>query len=246
MAEGGREPTNNDLLDCMKKMGEKLCVMEKKLNSIEALERKVTDFEKDLRKLWIALEDRVERTDDRVNKLEDKVESADVDASVMAERVTMLERQREELRDDIAYLKSQSMRNNLVFTNIPEDNATGSEPADVTEAKLRNHLHETLKIAKETANAMRFERVHRSPGQPVVGKIRNIVAKFTFFKDREVVRRQWKHLAGTGCQMFEQFPPEVLDKRRRLVPKMKEARKDGHRSWIVYNTLYVDGKPVKL
>ncbi|XP_052777962.1 uncharacterized protein LOC128215300 [Mya arenaria] len=149
MAEGGREPTNKDLLDCMKKMGEKLCVMEKKLNSIEALERKVTDFEKDLRKLWIALEDRVKRTDDRVNKLEDKVESADVDASVMAERVTMLERQREELRDDIAYLKSQSMRNNLVFTNIPEDNATGSEPADVTEAKLRNHLHETLKIAKD-------------------------------------------------------------------------------------------------
>ncbi|KAH3824634.1 hypothetical protein DPMN_126471 [Dreissena polymorpha] len=62
------------------------------------------------------------------------------------------------------------MRNNLVFTNIPEDNSTGSEPPEVTERELRNHLEEKLKIAKETADAMRFERVHRSPSHPVHGQ----------------------------------------------------------------------------
>ncbi|KAH3772640.1 hypothetical protein DPMN_173981 [Dreissena polymorpha] len=45
--------------------------------------------------------------------------------------------------------------------------------------------------------------------------------------------------------MFEQFPPEVLEKRRKLVPKMKDAKKEGKRYWIVYDTIYVDGKPVK-
>ena len=100
------------------------------------------------------------------------------------------EKQREELRDDVAYLKSQSMRNNLVFTNIQEDNSTGNETAEITETKLRNHLQEKLKIAKYIADTIRFERVHRSPGQPVSGKIRNIVAKFKYFKDR-MVRRQW-------------------------------------------------------
>ncbi|XP_052766903.1 uncharacterized protein LOC128207802 [Mya arenaria] len=246
MAEGGREPTNKDLLDCMRAMGDKLTVMENKLNKIETLELKVTDFERELRKIWIALEDRVKRTDERVNKLEDKVESVDVEAGIMADRVNVLEKQRKELRDDVAYLKSQSMRNNLVFTNVPEDNSSGNEPADVTENKLRMHMQETLKIAKETAESIRFERVHRSPGQPRQGKVRNIVAKFTFFKDREVVRREWKHLAGTGCQMYEQFPPEVLDKRRRLVPMMKDARKEGKRAWIAYDTLYVDGEQVRL
>ncbi|XP_052784327.1 alpha-(1,3)-fucosyltransferase C-like [Mya arenaria] len=58
----------------------------------------------------------------------------------------------------------------------------------------------------------------------------------------EVVRREWKHLAGTGCQMYEQFPPEVLDKQRRLVPMMKDARKEGKRAWIAYDTLCVIGK----
>ena len=90
----------------------------------------------------------------------------------------------------IAYLKSQSMRNNSVFTYIPEDNSSGSEPPEVTERKLRNHLEEKLKIAKETADAMRFERVLRSPSHPVHGKVRNIIAKLTFFKDRELVRKQ--------------------------------------------------------
>ncbi|KAH3704576.1 hypothetical protein DPMN_079634 [Dreissena polymorpha] len=122
----------------------------------------------------------------------------------------MLEKQREELRDDVAYLKSQSMRYNLVFTNIKEDNSSGNETAEVTKTNLRIHLQETVKITKDIADT-----IHRSPGQPVSGKIRNIVAKFTHFKDREMMRRQWKHLSGTGYQMFEQFSPEVLEKRRK-------------------------------
>ena len=45
--------------------------------------------------------------------------------------------------------------------------------------------------------------------------------------------------------MYEQFPREVTDKRRKLVKKMKEARDQGKRAWIVYDTLYVDGRPVR-
>ena len=37
------------------------------------------------------------------------------------------------------------MRNNLIFTNVPEDNSTGIEKADVTEKKLRQHMKDTSK-----------------------------------------------------------------------------------------------------
>ncbi|KAH3885721.1 hypothetical protein DPMN_009717 [Dreissena polymorpha] len=66
-----------------------------------------------------------------------------------------------------------------------------------------------------------------------------------FFKDRETVRRQWKHLSGTGFNVFEQFPPEVVAKRRKLLPKMREARDQGKRAWIAFDILYVDGRPVR-
>ncbi|XP_052820392.1 uncharacterized protein LOC128246240 [Mya arenaria] len=245
MAEGGRQPTNKDLMDCMKAMNSKLSEMEKKLGTIEVLERKVTDFEKELRKVWVALEDRAKRTDERVMRLEDRVESVDMGTGLLSSRVAALEKQREELRDDLTYMKSQSMRNNLVFTNITEDNSNGNEAVDVTERKLRKHLQDALKIAKETVESIRFERVHRTPGQPIAGKVRNIVAKFTFFQERELVRREWKHLKGTQFHMFEQFPKEVTNKRRGLVKKMKEFREKGKKAWLVYDTLYVDGRPMR-
>ena len=59
-------------------------------------------------------------------------------------------------------------------------------------------VNNKLKVARETVEAMRFERVHRTPSQPVRGKVRTIVAKFTFFKNREKVRRQWPDLQAPG------------------------------------------------
>ncbi|KAH3712811.1 hypothetical protein DPMN_072568 [Dreissena polymorpha] len=53
-------------------------------------------------------------------------------------------------------------------------------------------------------------------------------------------------LVRNRCQMCEQFPSKVLEKRRKLVPKMKDAQKEGKRSLIVYDILYVDGMPVRL
>ncbi|XP_053383295.1 uncharacterized protein LOC128549767 [Mercenaria mercenaria] len=200
-------------------------------------------FEKDMRSLWVAIDERGKRVDERVAKVEDKVDGMDIGAGLMANRISDLEKERDSLRDDVVYLKSQSMRNNLVFTGIPEDG--GHESFEVTERKLRDHLHTVMKVAKETAQGIRFERVHRSPSAPTPGKTRSIVAKFTYFQDRELVRRQYKELINTKYNVFEQFPPEVVAKRRRLLPKMKEARRQNKKAWIAYDTLYIDGVAVK-
>ncbi|KAH3779206.1 hypothetical protein DPMN_180688 [Dreissena polymorpha] len=95
------------------------------------------------------------------------------------------------------------MRNNLIFTSVSEDNICGNESPEVTERKLRQHLHDALKLAKETVSGIRCERVHRSPGQPVPGRVRTIVAKFTYFQDLELVGKKWKSLAGTNFKMYE-------------------------------------------
>mgnify|MGYP000441068583 CR=1 FL=1 len=43
---------------------------------------------------------------------------------------------------------------------------------------------------------------------------RKIVAKFHVYKEKEVVMKQWKHLKGTPYYVSEQFPKEVVDKRK--------------------------------
>lgn len=240
-----KEPTNSDIMKCLLTISDRIGAVEKKLNTLDQLEKKVSGFEKELKSIWAAVEDRSKRMEERVTKLEDKVDGADIGAGLLASKVDELEKARDSLREEVTYLKSQSMRNNLIFTNVPEDNSSGSESPEVTERKLRHHLHEHLKLAKETADSLRFERVHRSPGHPVSGKVRTIVAKFTFFQDRELVRRQWKHLSGTNFNVYEQLPQEIIAKRRRLVPKMKAARDQGKRAWIAYDTLFVDGRAVR-
>ena len=46
---------------------------------------------------------------------------------LLESRVTDMEQKRQPLSDEVAYLKSQSMRNNLIFTGIEEDNSQGNE-----------------------------------------------------------------------------------------------------------------------
>ncbi|KAH3737994.1 hypothetical protein DPMN_044596 [Dreissena polymorpha] len=74
------------------------------------------------------------------------------------------------------------MRNNLVCSGILLDNSTGSETPAVTERKFRDFLHEKMKIARETVEALRLERVHLMPSQPIAGRVRGVVARFAFFK----------------------------------------------------------------
>ena len=78
-------------------------------------------------------------------RLEDKVESTDISTALFAGKIEELEKVRDSARDEVTYLMSQSMRNNLIFTNIPDDNSSGNESREITEKKLRNHLHEAVK-----------------------------------------------------------------------------------------------------
>ena len=78
------------------------------------------------------------------------------------------------------------MRSNLVFTNVPESAIEGQMK---TEEKIRTHLVDKMKITKEQVEKISFERVDRM-GTKQNGRIKNIVAKFPLFKEREYVRKQ--------------------------------------------------------
>jgi hypothetical protein len=239
--EGKHQPTNSDLLTYLEMINEKLSSVDKRLISLEKLEMKVENFDKEMKKLWVYIEDKSKKSDERIEKIENKTESTDFSLGLVNDKMIQLEKEKENLHDELVYLQSQSMRNNLVFGNIPE---APTEDSDETEKNLRNFMHEKMKVASEIVDAIKFERVHRM-GPKGNGRCRKIVAKFTLFKEREMIRKQWKTLESTPFFVHEQFPREVSDKRRLLLPKMKEARKQGKTAWLAYDTLYIDGRPVK-
>ena len=134
----------------------------------------------------------------------------------------------------------------LYFNGISED---PHEKPDSTELKLRQFMVDKLKLAQDFVDSLRLERVHRigndSARPGATPRPRSIVAKFLQFQDRELVRRARSHLKGTSYYVNEQFPKEIADRRRQLLPKMRQAIREGKSSWISYDTLYINGRPVR-
>ena len=123
------------------------------------------------------------------------------------------------------------MRDNLLFYSIPE--TTSDEDCDATVQKL---LRDELGITEDIG----LERVHRM-GKLFDGKCRPIVAKFSSFKQREVVRLDGPKLAGKRFGISEQIPKEWKDRRKALLPAFKDAKKQGKRARFVGDKLLVEG-----
>ena len=86
-------------------------------------------------------------------------------------------------------------KNNIKFFGI-SDNEQES-PKD-TEAILRNFLQNEMKLSKKYRDDIEIERVHRIPNRVGEEKInqhsRPIIAKVSFFKDKQQIKSHIKHL----------------------------------------------------
>ncbi|XP_062609377.1 uncharacterized protein LOC134271145 [Saccostrea cucullata] len=140
----------------------------------------------------------------------------------------------EALQNSVTDLKMRSMRDNLIFSGIPE------RRFEDTEAVLQDFIQRKYRLNYEIS----FERVHRmGKWNEFSEHPRNIVAKFTFYKDREFIRsRAPQKLKHSNVWVNEQFPPEIEERRRKLYPVLRQALKDHKRAKLVKDTLYIDGK----
>lgn len=135
---------------------------------------------------------------DLKNRLDDIANTASFAADEAREAknsMIKLAKEVESLRDENAQLKSeihdlhrrsesmeaQSRRQNLLFDGIPEQE---DETWDMCEANLNGLLAEHMQ-----SKALCFERVHRV-GRKVGNKSRQVVAKFSSYKQRDLV---WKN-----------------------------------------------------
>jgi hypothetical protein len=151
-----------------------------------------------------------------------------------------------EMKESLLYMQSKSMRNNLIFGGIEEE---GYEKPENTEALLRNFMVEKLQLAKDFMSNIKIERAHRMGAisrdqNEAQNRSRRIVCKFNMFTDREIVRKSSNKLKDTNFYITEQFPPEVVAKRRTLFRKMKQEKEARNTAWVSYDKLYVNGKIV--
>ena len=129
------------------------------------------------------------------------------------------------------------MRDNLLFYGVPEGGKTES-----CEDLVRAICVEKLEL--QEARNMVFDRVHRV-GTASNNKVRPIVAKFHYFKQREIVRQaSYDHaqvLKGANIGIGVQWPQQVREARKSLYPIMQQERNKGNTVKLVKDKLFVNG-----
>ena len=137
-----------------------------------------------------------------------------------------------ELQEQITDLRCRSMKYNLIFSGLRYT------PNENTEYVLRCFLRNELNIHENIS----FCNVHRF-GKPGLNGAKPIVAKFIHRIDLDYVLENAYKLKGKPFGINEQFPVEIEEKRRRLYPVMKEAKKKGDKVKLVRDKLFINGEP---
>ena len=71
---------------------------------------------------------------------------------------------------------------------------------------------------------VKIDRAHRI-GQLRPNKIRPIVAKFNYFQDKETIKKAaTEKLKNSRYSVGDQFPVEIQQRRRKLVPVLKKRK----------------------
>ena len=121
------------------------------------------------------------------------------------------------------------------------------ETWEETETKVRTYIKDELGIESEN---IQIERAHRPPGKY---KPRPVIAKFSFYKDKNKILRKYKDKVKTKrengtlrsdeetVRISEDFPENVRRIRKLLIPFMKDAIESGKRAYLRFDKLVIDG-----
>ena len=219
-------------------MAESITEMKAKLDSVlsciedvKELKQKQTILEEKNKQLEASLE----FAHTSIKELREKMAVQDEAINELKKGVKSLTKQAAYEKERVIKLESHSRHNKLNFFNIPEKK---DESFEKSETILRNFMVAELKISREDVDDISFERVHR------IGKSkpRPLIVKFTYHKDKEFVLSQAKNLRDTKFAVARDFSREVVDKRKLLLPTLKDAKKKGHTATLVYDKLYINGQ----
>ena len=153
----------------------------------------------------------------------------------LTSQLDLVTAENKKMKESILDIQARSMRDNLIFTGITEQQ--NEDP----EKLVKNFITDQLKLPAGTANNITFHRVHRL-GQKNAHRPRPIIAKFEHFKQKMIVQKQGRELRGTNFGMNDQFPPDILQRRKTLFPIRKQLLGEGKKAVIVVDKLYIEGQ----
>ena len=230
----GDTPQNN-MAEIIEDMNRKLDLALTKLFEIDEIKER----QKVLEKENADLKESLEFAHTTIATLTERVDNQDKMLSKLTKGVNELTKTCQLEKEHAIILESHSRRNNLIFYNIPE---VRQESSATSESLVYNFMEQNLHMEEKETNEISIERAHRLGKVREDNKPRPIIVKFSFHKDKERILAKGRTLAGTNFGLSQDFPREIVDIRKELIKVMKDARKNGQDTKLVYDKLYIDGR----
>ena len=189
----------------------------------------VKDDVKEMKEVYAGLMKEMSDLKSEVADLRHANDALKAENDALKEKVEAIERKTDDLED-------RSKRQNIIIHGLPRDihEKTWKDCEDV--------VRELIVDKMELTGEMPFDRVHRLTSD----KNSPVIARFTFYKDKEEVMRAKGKLKGTKIFIGEDFSRRVRDVRKRLAPHLKTLKSQGKRATMVFDHLVVDGKKLFL
>eukprot|EP00745_Piridium_sociabile_P003051 TRINITY_DN11851_c0_g1_i1.p1 TRINITY_DN11851_c0_g1~~TRINITY_DN11851_c0_g1_i1.p1 ORF type:complete len:329 (+),score=56.83 TRINITY_DN11851_c0_g1_i1:188-1174(+) len=196
------------------------------VSMLQALNNKFDEMKgdmKDIRDCHSALQAEVLSLKEEVGDLRLENQHLRSNSESMLKRMQDLEKKTDDL-------EGRSKRNNVIFHGLHRsDKETHEECAGIVNDLIVDKL--------ELARDIQFDRVHRlnsKPDSPVI-------ARCTFFKDKELILKAKRKLKGSRIFIGEDFSRRVRDIRKKLNPFLKKARSESKRATMIFDHLLIDG-----
>jgi hypothetical protein len=246
--------------DCAKMAGESKAILDVLMNTVKNIEKKVEkipNIDEQLVSLNFEIKQICSKQEELISQVGDmdtKIKNLEAQCNDCQHVNAMLKKELTEQKEKNIKLECQSRRNNLLFGNLSE-----STPENCEE-KVRNFIKVQLGLSEDCVSNLRFERVHRLGSNPLKGRIRPIIACFTFHKQKQHVwqqrqtlyekqnrkqqqqREQQQTVNPNKFWMAEDFPDEIQNRRKILKPILQQAIKMKKRAYLVVDKLIIDQK----
>lgn len=217
-----------DLAVILRSIDMKLTALDTRISIVELIHKEFT-----------ALRQSLEHSQHQIETLSKENHTLKDSVTTLTSQLSTITTDYKNMKRTMLDLQSRSMRDNLVFTGIPE------QPAEDTEKVIKEFITSQLKIPSDTVENITFHRVHRighNMDNSTNKRPRPIIAKFEHFKQKTQIQRQGKELKGTHYGLNDQFPKEIIQRRQKLFPIRKEMIKNGQKAVINIDKLYINGQ----
>lgn len=151
--------------------------------------------------------------------------------------MTRISNENKQMKAEMLEIQCRSMRNNIVIMGMKEEK---KEDYKATENTVKEFMKADLKMSEQQVANISIERAHRLGRIQDPRKPRPVVVKFSNFNAKVEVIGQGYKLKGSDYSMFEQFPREIVARRRLLYPIMKEFKEKKIKVRLSVDKLYIN------